>query len=178
MSIRPIVSVVPTTDNAWQHIETQLLSGSAASITFSTGLAHDLYRLYGAIENNATAYPRHTFNNDTTSANYDSQTSNYSSTSHTHTLITGEAGAVVRAITSLATDSDLLAFIVGKSVTGDHGAWVGYRKNAVSTSIQMDLGGGAWQDATAKITRIDLVGSAGTFFETDSAFRLEGLVVA
>ncbi len=182
MSILPAVAVASADINPWQHIETQLLTGAAVSITFSSGLAHDLYRLHVAVDNNAgtASYPRATFNNDTTAANYDSQTSKMAGSSGTgvHAIVTADGGTVWMTDVDGDADSMGLVLLVGKSVTGEDGAWFGVRKNHKTTTTELMIGGGQWANSGAKITRIDLVGSSGTPYGVDTSARLEGLAVA
>ncbi len=177
MGFAPAISAPQTSSNRWEHIQTQVLSGAAATISFTAGLQHDMYRLYAALVDNATAYPIFTLNNDTTAANYDSQTSKYGATASTNVIETAPSGAVISTLDSTTAHSDFLLAVFGKTKTTEEGCWFGMRKNGGTTTVGLDFGGGQWTDVANKITRIDLTASAGTFFGIDSSVRLEGLAV-
>ncbi len=178
MSILPSISVDETTNNHWLYIETLLLGGAASVITFSTGLSHDLYRVYASIDNAAATYVLHTFNNDAVAANYDSGRANLSSTTQTLLSTTAELGANIGDENDAATDSMHYFFLVGKPVAGKHGAWVGVNKQHLTSGIEANIGGGQWSDTGSKITRIDLVAASGTLFGAGTFVRLEGLTIA
>jgi hypothetical protein len=169
-----IVKSIPTLARTWEHIDTQVLSGTAASVSFpSLSTDYKVFRLTADIFTTASLAVWIRLNNDS-GGNYDY-----------HSVAAGAGGATTNAAAQLviigaagAASRNHVSAVIAKQVAADQatGHAVGtYLTGAFAMTLTDTTLG--WRNTADLISRIDLVASTSTF-AANTRVTLEGMKVA
>jgi hypothetical protein len=163
----------PVPAELWDLLDSEVLAGGAAAVTF-TGLAAEgnAYRVTGFILRDANAGSAQIILNNDTAGNYaeqrlegDGASLNASRTSPATYLVQTESIA--------ANESARLSVLVSKPATGVAGQGLLQSGQGDAGSINLNANAGAWTNAAALITRIDVVSSANQF-AANTSVMVEG----
>ena len=154
----------------WEHIDTQVLAATAASVSFPTfNSAYRQFRLTMDQLHTLALIPQLRFNNDAT-ATYDRKVSADSAAS---AATAGDDKIDLSATTATFLRAFYVVYIA-KPTTGAQALvhWTGSYGTAANTQTSVQ-GSANYRSATALLDRIDILASTSTF-AADSRFVLEG----
>ena len=176
MGSTPAPAGVTAVQQLWTQRASQVLSGAAASVTFS-GLTDSAYRLTCNYSLTAAVNPRLTLNNDT-GANYSEQQAYANAGSITAVRNTGQA--FIPLVVTGVSNQDLahgVTIVVQKPIAGQHGHVLitTAANRAAGTNQISEMVAAIWGNTADKATRIDLVLSSSTY-KSGSTFTVEGIV--
>lgn len=164
---------------AWEHIDTQVLSGAAASVSFaSISSVYKAFRLTAHMKNDASAASLQLRLNNDSGSNYDYQNLRVSTGAVAGAAL--QQAVSVQVVTSASLAANLWAhmtFLITKEAAADQAKV--YAAGTVDTAAntpETHSSSGNWRNVADLINRIDILKSAGNF-AVGSRFTLEGLQV-
>jgi hypothetical protein len=159
----------------WEHIDTQTLTGTAASVSFqSISTAYRAFRLTAYIENDANAKRVYLRLNNDSGSNYDYQYHRATGATNDSSVATGQAQIDCAGLDMAASESGLLSILIVKPSAAQEALvqlTFTLLSGATAPSVYQTVG--TWQNVADLISRIDLLANTNNF-AASTRVTLEG----